>query len=95
MDVAGLDARAYPVVGADVGDGGAGRAACGAPEEVGVAERARRVALVGGVEASRSTSCRRGRRRPSASTAQFLNAIVERTPFPVKATQVNGGLRVP
>jgi len=47
VDVAGLDARAYPVVGADVGDGGAGRAACGAPEEVGVAERARRVALVG------------------------------------------------
>ena len=46
VDVAGFDARAYPVVGADVGDGGACRAACGASEEIGVAERARRVALV-------------------------------------------------
>lgn len=55
VDFAGFDSRAYPVVGADVGDGGAGRAACGAPEEVGVAERARRVALVVGVEASRAT----------------------------------------
>ena len=49
MDLAGFDGGAHAVVGADIGDGGAGRAACGAPEEVGVAERARRVALVGGV----------------------------------------------
>ena len=36
-----------------------------------------------------------GTRANAASAARFLDAIVERMPFPVKAIQVDGGLRVP
>ena len=44
-----------------------------------------------GTSSPAATSCRWGRKRPPRARREFLDAIVARMPFPVRAIQVDGG----